>query len=118
MSERASRLDGRVALVTGASRVSGAAWLSGRAREGRLDVYQSSRGRALVVSFWPPPTRTEGMLAAVGAETNTAAWLSPEFTGRVIAALAADPATSERSGQTLRVRELAQELGVVDDATL
>jgi dehydrogenase/reductase SDR family member 1 len=71
-----------------------------------------------VVSLWPPPTRTEGMLADAGAETNTAAWSSPEFTGRVVAALAADPAAGERSGQTLRVRELAQELGVVDDATL
>ena len=71
-----------------------------------------------VVSLWPPPTRTEGMLADAGAETNTAAWSSPEFTGRVIAALATDLALGERSGNVLRVRELAQELGVADDATL
>ncbi len=71
-----------------------------------------------VISLWPPPTRTEGMLADAGAETNTAAWSSPEFTGRVIAALATDPASNKLSGQTRRVRELAQELGIVDDATL
>jgi hypothetical protein len=58
------------------------------------------------------------MLADAGAETSTAAWSSPEFTGRVIAALAAGPELSERSGKALRVRELAHELGVADDAKL
>jgi NAD(P)-dependent dehydrogenase (short-subunit alcohol dehydrogenase family) len=72
----------------------------------------------VIVSLWPPPTRTEGMLANAGANTNTAAWSSPEFTGRVIAALANDPTLSERSGQVLLVRELARDLGVPDDATL
>jgi NAD(P)-dependent dehydrogenase (short-subunit alcohol dehydrogenase family) len=71
-----------------------------------------------VVSVWPPPTRTEGMLASAGPHTNTAAWSSSEFTGRVIAALATDSQLTERSGTVLRVRELAQELGVSDDATL
>jgi dehydrogenase/reductase SDR family member 1 len=71
----------------------------------------------VVVSLWPPPTRTDGMLADAGELTNTAAWSSPEFTGRVIAALAIDPQLSERSGMVLRVRDLALELGVPDDAT-
>jgi hypothetical protein len=72
----------------------------------------------VLVSLWPPPTRTEGMLADAEAGTNTAAWSSPEFTGRVIAALAVDPELGERSGTVLRVRDLARELGVTDDATL
>ena len=72
----------------------------------------------VIVSLWPPPTRTEGMLADAGADTNTAAWSSPEFTGRVIVALAGDSGLSKRSGQVLRVRDLAGELGVPDDANL
>lgn len=70
-----------------------------------------------VVSLWPPPSKTEGMLADAGDTTNTAAWSSTQFTGRVIAALAAaDPIA--RTGQVLRVRELATQLGVEDDAVL
>ena len=72
----------------------------------------------VVMSVWPPPTRTEGMLADADEGTNTAAWSSPEFTGRVIAALALDPELSERGGTVIRVRDLARELGITDDATL
>jgi NAD(P)-dependent dehydrogenase (short-subunit alcohol dehydrogenase family) len=72
----------------------------------------------VVVSLWPPPTRTEVMLADAGADTNTAAWSSPEFTGRVIAALASDSELSARSGNVLRVRELARDLGIPDDVML
>jgi hypothetical protein len=36
----------------------------------------------------------------------------------VVAALAADPELNERSGKAFRARELAQQLGVPDDATL
>jgi NAD(P)-dependent dehydrogenase (short-subunit alcohol dehydrogenase family) len=71
-----------------------------------------------VVSVWPPPSRTEGMLAGADPATNTAAWSSPQFTGRVIAALAGSTELNERMGKVLRVRELAAELGVPDDATL
>jgi len=71
-----------------------------------------------VVSLWPPPTQTEGMLANADVGTNTAAWSSPLFTGQVIAALAAESELSERSGKVLRVRELGKELGVRDDAAL
>jgi NAD(P)-dependent dehydrogenase (short-subunit alcohol dehydrogenase family) len=72
----------------------------------------------VVVSLWPPPSRTEGMLADAGGDTNTAAWSSTEFTGRVIVALSGDTELSERSGKVLRVRDLAGEIGVPDDASL
>jgi len=72
----------------------------------------------VVTSLWPPPTRTEGMLADADESTNIAAWSSPEFTGRVIAALALDSELSERGGMVFRVRDLARELGIADDATL
>jgi NAD(P)-dependent dehydrogenase (short-subunit alcohol dehydrogenase family) len=71
----------------------------------------------VAVSLWPPPSRTEGMLADANEGTNTAAWSSPEFTGRVIAALALDPALGERGGTVLRARDLARELGVADDGS-
>jgi NAD(P)-dependent dehydrogenase (short-subunit alcohol dehydrogenase family) len=72
----------------------------------------------VIVSLWPPPTRTDGMLANADADTNTAAWSSPLFTGRVTAALAGYSKLGERVGKVLRVRDLAKELGVPDDATL
>ncbi len=70
-----------------------------------------------VVSVWPPPSRTEGMLADATSSTDTAAWSSPFFTGRVIAALAAsDPL--RHTGEAISARALAAELGVEDDAVL
>lgn len=39
---------------------------------------------------------------------------SPEFTGRVIAALDADPGKNARSGQVLIGAELGEQLGVTD----
>jgi dehydrogenase/reductase SDR family protein 1 len=70
-----------------------------------------------VVSLWPPPSKTEGMLADATKETNTAAWSSPLFTGRAIAALSSiDPL--RHSGEAMSVRALASELGVEDDAVI
>jgi len=66
-----------------------------------------------VVSLYPGMVRTELVMAA-------AAWLdlsnseSPEFIGRVIAALARDPHLMERSGQVCVAAALAREYGVRD----
>jgi NAD(P)-dependent dehydrogenase (short-subunit alcohol dehydrogenase family) len=46
--------------------------------------------------------------------TDPAVGCSPEFPGRVIAALAADPDAMKRSGGTFIAAELAQEYGVTD----
>lgn len=70
------------------------------------------------LSLWPPPSKTEGMLAHASDDSAAAAWSSTEFTGRVIAALLLDDRLSTRSGQALRVRDLARELGVPDDAVV
>ncbi len=65
------------------------------------------------VSLYPGLVRTEAVMAA-------AQWLdlsnseSPEFIGRVIAALTADPKRMERSGQALIAAALAIEYGVQD----
>jgi dehydrogenase/reductase SDR family member 1 len=60
--------------------------------------------RVAIVSVWPPPTRTEAQAEGT----------SPLFTGRVIAALAADPDVIARTGQALRVAALAGEFQIQD----
>jgi NAD(P)-dependent dehydrogenase (short-subunit alcohol dehydrogenase family) len=66
-----------------------------------------------IVSLYPGMVRTEAVLAA-------AEWLdlsnseSPEFIGRVVAALASDPGLRSRSGSVLVAAGVAAELGVVD----
>lgn len=68
-----------------------------------------------VVSLYPGLVRTEAVMEAAGG-----GWLdisnseSPEFIGRVVAALAADPAAMQRSGQALVAASLAQEYGIAD----
>ena len=54
------------------------------------------------------------MLRVTDRPEARARWSQPVFTGRVVAALAARPDLLARSGQALRVRELATELGVED----
>ena len=66
-----------------------------------------------VVSLYPGLVRTEKVMEA-------AAWLdlsnseSPEFVGRAVAALAADPQVSRHTGSVLVAAQLAQEYGFSD----
>jgi NAD(P)-dependent dehydrogenase (short-subunit alcohol dehydrogenase family) len=66
-----------------------------------------------VISLYPGMVRTEAVLAA-------AEWLdlsnseSPEFIGRVVAALARDPRLMARTGSVLVAAAIAEELGVTD----
>jgi dehydrogenase/reductase SDR family protein 1 len=68
-----------------------------------------------VVSLYPGLVRTEAVMAAA-----TAGWLdisnseSPEFIGRVIAALCGDPLLGKRSGRAIVAAALAEEYGVED----
>jgi NAD(P)-dependent dehydrogenase (short-subunit alcohol dehydrogenase family) len=66
-----------------------------------------------VVSLYPGLVRTERVMeaAAVFDLSNSE---SPEFTGRAVAALAADPNIMKKSGQVLVVAALAQEYGFED----
>lgn len=67
------------------------------------------------VSLWPGIVRTEWILAHEGAlPFSTRVSESPELTGRVVAALAADPATIERTGQVVVVAEEARARGLRD----
>jgi dehydrogenase/reductase SDR family protein 1 len=68
-----------------------------------------------VVSLYPGMVRTEAVMeAAKGGWLDVSNSESPEFIGRVIAALAHDPALTERSGKVLVAAALAIELGVAD----
>ncbi len=68
-----------------------------------------------VVSLYPGLVRTEAVLLAAKA-----GWLdlsnseSPEFIGRVVAALAGDPSIMQRSGKVLVAAAVAEEFGVKD----
>jgi NAD(P)-dependent dehydrogenase (short-subunit alcohol dehydrogenase family) len=69
--------------------------------------------RVAVVSLYPGLVRTEKVLEA-------AAWLdlsnsdSPDFSGRAVAALAADPDVMRHTGNVLVAARLAAEYGFTD----
>ena len=66
-----------------------------------------------VVALYPGLVRTEGVLKwkeFVDLSNSE----SPEFVGRAVAALAADPAVLERTGEVLVAAELATEYGFTD----
>lgn len=67
------------------------------------------------VSLYPGLVRTEAVLAAAadGAFDLTQSE-SPQFIGRVVAALAGDPGLMARSGKALVAAAVADDLGVVD----
>jgi dehydrogenase/reductase SDR family protein 1 len=72
------------------------------------------------VSLWPGFIRTEDVLAQRDVYPDLSTTVSQLFPGRAVAALAADPAVMERSGQTVKASELASEYGFTDsdnDAT-
>ena len=68
-----------------------------------------------VVSLYPGLVRTESVLeAAKGGWLDLSNSESPEFIGRVVASLSADPALLERSGRVLVAASLAEEFSVSD----
>ncbi len=68
-----------------------------------------------VVSLYPGLVRTEAvMLAAEGGWLDLSNSESPEFLGRVVAALAREAALLERTGRILVAAAVAAELGVSD----
>ena len=74
-----------------------------------------------VISLWPGLVKTERTVQ--GADTipglNLETAESSRFTGRAIAALAADPKVIEKTGRAIASRDLADEYGFTDvDGTL
>lgn len=68
-----------------------------------------------VISLYPGLVRTEAVIeAAKSGAFDLADSESPEFSGRVIAALAGDPQLMARSGDVIVAAAVARELGVID----
>ena len=67
-----------------------------------------------VVSLWPRLTRTEGVMAHPELFSDLSNAWSPEFNGRLVAALAADPQVIEKTGRALDIAEVANEYGIAD----
>lgn len=71
-----------------------------------------------VVSLWPGPTSTElatSLLSSLdGAEQMLSGFETPSFSGEVVAALYADPATPSSSGQVVIGAEFARSHGITD----
>jgi dehydrogenase/reductase SDR family member 1 len=67
-----------------------------------------------VVSLWPRLTRTAGVLAHPELYPDPSRGWSPEFNGRLVAALAADDRVIEKSGRALDIAEVAWEYGIAD----
>eukprot|EP00741_Cyanophora_paradoxa_P019478 tig00021127_g18803.t1 len=87
-----------------------------------LDMAKELRPHGVAcMSMWPGIVRTERMVAMINGMPadrkpfDLADSESPLFTGRVIAALAADPNVMNKSGTIQVVAEAAREYGVRDD---
>ena len=65
------------------------------------------------VSLYPGLVRTEGVMKAA-EHFDLSNSESPQFVGRAVAALAADPDIMAKSGRTLVAAELAPEYGFTD----
>jgi NAD(P)-dependent dehydrogenase (short-subunit alcohol dehydrogenase family) len=85
-------------------------------RLGRAMAHELRAGGVASVVVQPGFTRTERVVAAFEAagEPVPETTHSPEFVGRVVAALAADPDVLARSGTVAKVAALAREYDVVD----
>lgn len=115
-------------LVVNTSSFGGACYMHGPAYgSGKAAVDKMAHDMAVdfrpynvaVVSIWMGLLKTERTLAGLAANPDAYAELtataeSPEFTGRVIDALAKDPDLMRRSGRVLIGAEVAEELGVKD----
>jgi dehydrogenase/reductase SDR family member 1 len=80
------------------------------------DMAQELRPHGVTaICLYPGLVRTEAVIAAAaGGWFDFSNSESPEFIGRVVAALSQDPALQDRSGQVLVAAAVAAELGVRD----
>jgi dehydrogenase/reductase SDR family protein 1 len=76
-------------------------------------AYQLRQHNVASISIWPPLTRTEKVMAYKERYDLKKSY-SPIFTGLAVAALAADPKIMDKTGQALRVTDLAGEYGLSD----
>lgn len=103
----------------GASRyVDNIAYGVGKAAVDRLaaDMAEELRPHNVAsVALWPGFTRTEDVLAQIKNFADLEGSNSPLFNGRAVVALATDSQVMSKSGQRLRVKDLAAEYGFSDE---
>lgn len=75
-------------------------------------AYELREYNVAAVSLYPGLVRTEGVLKFGGFDLGNSE--SPQFNGRAVAALAADPNVMQKSGQVLVSAQLALEYGFTD----
>lgn len=66
------------------------------------------------ISLWPGFVRTEDVVGQPDVYPDLTSTVPQIFPGRAVAALAADPAVIERTGETLKAADLAGEYGFTD----
>jgi dehydrogenase/reductase SDR family protein 1 len=76
-------------------------------------AYELRPHNVAAVALYPGLVRTEGVLKAA-EHFDLSNSESPQFIGRAVAALAADPEVMRKSGQVLVAAELAEEYGFTD----
>ncbi|MGK7963116.1 SDR family NAD(P)-dependent oxidoreductase [Crocosphaera sp.] len=131
MSQRQQGLICTISSWGGLSYIFGAAYGAGKAACDRLAADMAVELKAnniMSLSLWPGIVATEQMLAfsqRKKTENETKLdnvtfndyynWETPLFTGRVIAALAADSKTMKRTGKVQIIAELAKRYNIVDE---
>jgi dehydrogenase/reductase SDR family protein 1 len=94
----------------------GVAYSTAKAADDRMATamaYELREYNVAAVSLYPGLVRTEGVLKA-GDHFDLSNSESPQFIGRAVAALAADPHRMQKSGQVLVAARLAREYGFTD----
>jgi NAD(P)-dependent dehydrogenase (short-subunit alcohol dehydrogenase family) len=76
-------------------------------------AHEAEKFKIAVISLYPGLVRTESVMRAA-EYFDMSNSESPQFTGRVIAALAADPDILKKSGKVLVVAQEALEYGIQD----
>jgi dehydrogenase/reductase SDR family member 1 len=76
-------------------------------------AYQLRQHNVASLSIWPPLTRTEKVMAYKDKYDLKKSY-SPMFTGLGVVALATEPKIMDKTGQALRVADLASEYGFSD----
>lgn len=116
MIERGAGLIVRVSSFASGAVDAGVAYSPAKAATDRLAVCMAHELREhgiAVISLHPGLVRTEAVLKAA-AHFDLSSSQSPQFLGRVVASLAADPDVMRKTGNILTADELAAEYEIVD----
>jgi NAD(P)-dependent dehydrogenase (short-subunit alcohol dehydrogenase family) len=115
---RNSSLIVNISFIAAQKNDSGVIYSTSKAADDRLAAcmaYELRPYNVAVVSLYPGGmVRTEWVMRTAKNWRNLSGSESPEFTGRAIAALAADPEIMRWSGKILEVAALAREYGFTD----